>query len=142
MTGQEFGNLLSQLRKASGMKMVDICADMRCMPRDIYNIENHKYSVNMDKILKYIDVLHKTMILTNDSTSYNIYKLADFANWLNTARGDMSFYKLAKITGRTGVMLSGIARGKSSVGIDIALSLVDALGYTVKIEDYDGQKNC
>lgn len=142
MTGQEFGNLLSQLRKTSGMKMVDICADMRCMSDKIYRIENHNYSANIVKILKYIGVLHKAMILTNGKTQYNIYELADFANWLNTARGDMSFYKLAKITGRTDGMLSGIARGKSSVGIDIALSLVDALGYTVKIEDYDGQKNC
>lgn len=135
MNRVEFCNIITELRKNSNIKMVDICASVGSLPTAIYRIERGSGNFEMDKALSYLAAINVTLTLQKDERQEVIRSIEDIAKWLkNIRKGLYSQRSLAEIVGCTHKTIANVENGSNKVTVDTLLKLIDVLGYTIKIE--------
>ena len=82
MERADFCKIISQLRKESDCKMLDICATLGVMPTSIYRLERGSNNFNLDIAIKYLKTINH-IILLQCKEHNKIVKLKTYNDLLN-----------------------------------------------------------
>jgi transcriptional regulator with XRE-family HTH domain len=138
MTREEFCKQLIDCRKASGVKMKDMCFAMGVMPTTIYRLESAKNSFSIDNVFMYLKAIECQMSLKNSSKknkSFAINKYQDIIDWLVKSRKpDYTQRSLAERIDCSHITIANYESGKNIIGVDIFLRIIDALEFTVELK--------
>jgi transcriptional regulator with XRE-family HTH domain len=138
MTREEFCSKLSECRKNSNVKMIDICASMDVMPAVIYRLESGKYGFTVDSILAFIKATKHQMIfeIPTSQKPYKISSIKDVSNALKNIRlnFDLSKRDLSIKSGITQRTIISIENGTKNIYIDTVIKYLNSFNATIKIK--------
>ena len=134
MERKEFCDKLYELRKASDVKLLDICFAMKANATSIYRIEKAEHSFSMSNALSYLSAINVQMVLRKGKTSFILNEHDNIAKWLKKNREKTySQRALAKTIGCANATIAGAENGNGNIGIDIFLRLADTFGFTIEL---------
>lgn len=130
MTRDEFGKLILQCRKDSGMKMIDICVELQTLPQSIYRVESGKCNTNMSFILQLLKVLKFNLLI--DGRIFKTEKA--LAKWMKKGRGERTLSEVANFVGINYQMISKIENGQATMMLDTLLKISDLYNSKISIK--------
>ena len=132
----EFSNILKDKRESLDISKYKISKDTGLTALQLNRIEDAVNSYSMGNIFKYLDVINCRIALCKGKRIYILNNIEDFGSWVTKRRGQkMSMYALAKLIESNITTITRIETNQSSVGVDLFLKIIEAFGYTLKIED-------
>lgn len=135
MTRQDFSTILRQRRDSSGVTLKDLCYALDSLQYTVYRIEKGSNSYGVDKAIAYASATNSKIGLTTPDGIKHVLKTVDDAiSVLKEARGETSYYQVAKDTGYSTTALSRTEKGQTALSIDMLLKLADYFGITVTVE--------
>lgn len=131
----EFCNLLVRAKEQSGKSTNTVSFDLRMQWSTLRRFEKGANNSNMKKVFEYMAVIDSCLHIVSDNSDKTILNYDDLISWITKERnGKYTQRQIAKIINISYVMIANIESRKNSLTIDVFLRIIDALGYTVKIE--------
>lgn len=128
--------ILIKTREDTGITKTAMSFKMKMMYSNFVMFESLENNSHLDKIIEYLWILKKAIYLSKDDVKNAIISAGQFSYWLSAHRdGVCTQQSLSKTIGASVSTISGIEQGKTLPRIDMFLKIVEALGYTVTIED-------
>lgn len=136
MNRKEFCKALQNMRINAGRNSSEFSFDMRILPNSLKRMENGEDNFGIQKAIKYLHLICKYIILSNNNNKYAILNAEQFNSWLSIHRKETHTQRsLSEATGASVSLIAKFEQNKNFPSIDMFLKIVEALGYTVTIED-------
>jgi DNA-binding XRE family transcriptional regulator len=136
MNREEFCQSMRNAKEKSGIKFSQLSFQLQVMPTSLHRLEKGSNSFSVKKAIEYLNVTGHAIALEGKHSivlkSYDLFPL-----WLTKAREQIAQSELAKRTGITPMTIANVESAKNVISIDFFLKIVDELGYTVNIQEYD-----
>lgn len=131
----EFCNLLVRAKEQSGKSTNTVSFDLRMQWSTLRRFEKGANNSNMKKVFEYMAVIDSCLHIVSDNSDKTILNYDDLINWIIKERkGKYTQRQLAEQIGCAYLTIANIERGATAVSVDTFLKIIDALGYTIKIE--------
>jgi transcriptional regulator with XRE-family HTH domain len=129
MTRQEFCENLVNSRKASGVKMKDICFSMNTMPSTIYRLENGKSNFSIDNVFSYLKAIKCKMYIIHKKKNLYFKDRQVFSSFFKELRekAGKPQREFAVNIGISYTATTDIEYGTKNTSIDIVLLVVEKL---------------
>lgn len=135
MNRLDFCALMAHAKQESGKTTSDISFSMKMLLPTLRRFEKGEHNFNLKKVMEYLSVLCMRMVLVSDTRSCQCVSYDEIVAWMKNARqGIVSQRQLAEQIGCAYLTIANIERGATAVSVDTFLKIIDALGYTIKIE--------
>lgn len=136
MNREEFCKILVESRENCGLSIKDVSFSLRILYNSICRLESAKHNFKMDRVFDYLTVTNSCLVI---STSKKSIKISSYDEMLKVVAGfkaklDISYRKLAEMTGLQYRTFSFINSKKTTMSIDTFLSIMKAFNCTVSIE--------
>ena len=136
MNREEFCKILIESRENCGLSIKDVSFSLRVIYNSIRLLESGKHNFKMDRVFDYLTVTKSYLVI---STSKKRIKISSYEEMLQTVSGfkeklDVSYRKLAEMTGVQHRTFMLINSKKTTMSIDTFLSIMKAFNCTVSIE--------
>lgn len=133
MTRPELCEILREYRKVANIPVRIICAELICLPSDIYRIESGKQNFRLSKCVSYLNFFNKTLLIVKNRESYKIASDKDAIDALEKIRGDKSTGAIEKKAGISTSALHYVLKGKTNLSVDMFLLVFYTLGCKIRI---------
>ncbi len=128
--------MIVKTREDGEIGKIEMCRKVSIMLNDLNNIEIRYRNSKIDRIIEYLFVLQKAICLNKGKAKNIILDSGQFADWMIARRGDkISRYAITKHLSCANNVVANIEDKTRIPTIDMFLKIVEALGYTVTIED-------
>lgn len=136
MNREEFCKILVESRENCGLSMKDMSFSLRILYNSICRLESAKHNFKMDRVFDYLTVTKSYLVI---STSKKSIKISSYDEMLKVvasfkAKFNLSYCKLAEMTGMRHSTLLLVNSRKTTMSIDTFLSVMKAFNCTVSIE--------
>ena len=136
MDRNDLRRILTKSRAEAGVTKLDMSFKMKMLYSDFVRFESLEDNSNLDNVVEYLWMLKKAIYLSKDGVKSVIISAGQFGYWLSAHRDKVyTRQSLSKAIGVSGTTIGNIEQGKNLPRIDTFLKIVEALGYTVTIED-------
>ena len=136
MNREEFCKILVESRKNSGLSAADMSFSLKMIYNSVYRFESAKHNFKMDRVFDYLTVTNSYLVISIPKKSI---KISSYDEMLKVVVGfkakfDISYRKLAEMTGLQYMTFSFINSKKSIMSIDTFLSIMKAFNCIISIE--------
>lgn len=137
MNRQELSSILKEHRSKNGVLIKRICAQMDVGVNIVNRLERALFNYNCNVWLSYMEAIGVIAQLSLGETRIILQSHDDIVNFIRNARTErgISQRALAQMLDISNMTIANFERGYTRVTIDIFLSIVNVLGYELKILD-------
>lgn len=138
MDRKEFCSQMAIIRGKSDITTTDLSFAIKMLVPTLRRFEKGEHNFKIDRAIQYLNILNTNICLTKGNSNSYIKSYEDVISFIKEARNERFTQRaLATEIGCTYQTIANIERGHSIITIDNFLKIIEVLGYTLKIEQYD-----
>lgn len=141
MTRQEFSAQLAAIRKATDIKMKDICYTLNVLQNAVYRLEGGKFNYDTNRMLAYCQCVGIELKIHYADTDVVIDNYDTLLSTIIDVRKSVG-HTQRSIASTIGVSYQGIAyteTQKNALTIDVMLKICDTCGAVITIKKKGGE---
>lgn len=131
MTRQEFSKTIADYRRSRNIATKTMCFALNCFPANIHIIEAGTHSYNLQRCLKYLDVVGLSLTISGVEISDYDSLVSHIVGLRHKNRYSKRALSIA--AGHSDFMVSLLERKKSTIAIDTLLKFAGILNFTVGV---------